>query len=1344
MGHTLYNEVTAVTGIGYHTNRVLGKLESPELNLPYSLEDIKISHNDFAVTEVYNDSIRKLYRNYLYLIANAEIVTTSSPTSAAAEYINVDSDFTATFVNTSLNPASGNSLSSMYADIETHITKKIDSNHFVYFTYSKGDSVVIESTTGLGTSSIKSILSGNFVEYNPTHKPQNPPVTHLGFKFKRVVSVDIVDEFLFVLDRGNLTLFKFDISGLLTNDTAVRRTGVTDTNPGRLLLKTLGGTQYTQVKNRLVDPVSISVYDKQLYVLDNGTRSIKIYDLNFNYVNEVIHGPLYDNVQHDIPVSLVIDELSDINKTLRGYILTSKGKIFEYDPVTNIIGTPVSLFESYLPYEIYVFEENRIPPTPDQIKLYKPEGSNFKKIVNSKSSKDILYVASNRNIYKLYKSSIDTPITVLDFDTSTINDGAGWSVPINITTDFRDISSQTIASFDTVLHDGHDYMAITTTTLSSTVSAIGHTAGAPASGYKTSTYLFTDKNITTKLYNDSFYTNYFTLSDIYVLPQEIVNTITFNKTTKKLIYNHYSLFENLNKKVYTYFTKANLGTSIVPAICTVNSHGFEKLSAFNNNDEFYIGVNEPLLTDVINRPIELLYNQQEALFSLIKEDQLNTDPPSGVNTRLPSKGELATSVVSLDTNSATVTAGDVLRIGISRRNLISVKNNSCSIDFYTTLDTIAGQGQAADEYSFEYIKEKNPSTAVFAKGVTDIVIEIGTNKFFARTENGTLVNKGLYDKAPELYNKTFNFKIRAGSNCIIDEDDINSVKECAVTIKPDFDKYDITLFGADSFTNRTTTGGDYIARVGVQRTEADGNYTLSAACSIQIQSNLNWPTDMKFTPAVGDRGGVYGIHSIDKDTKNTDVGGDFPSIPGGTDNYQVSAAQLANTSTIFFQPGVSSIVFDLSAEDIDNVGDIKNDSAIDIVINNATQNANINKDDTNSEQHFKQVTLLEEYKTINLFVSSISAMHRVDSHNATNQTLLSCVNIWEALSASTEVDNGNAFSAVSANYPISACFTIDQATAASPLSVISTDDTLPALYFKPTNNLKFKYDNNQIDIVIKNSDNSIVGKGGKGGHGLAAEDDDGYGIKFDGEDDSVHIGEEAAGNYTTHTGTSGGPALSGFDAYFKQKILITNNGKVYGGAGGGGGGLPGISAKEMPEYAWPLWFGCGGGGGGGIHLKNVGEGGSAAVNRFGFQDTGAMTKAYLQDGSVGGIEMKGGAGGTWDKSHKYFARIELQKNVTNDTSIPGISATVTDYPAVTGNAGGNIGEPGKSDGVANYHTRDSSLLHPLNGDDGTWDNVLSNYKLRVGGAVGNIVTSTVAPVTAGTGSFHGMDNFDSA
>ena len=1349
MAHSLYNEVTGVAGIGYPTNRVLGTLKSASLNLPYSLEDIKISHNDFAVTEVYNDSIRKLYRNYLYLIANAELVTTSSPTSAADNYINVDSNFTATFVDTSINPASGNSLSSMYVDVETHIVKKRNSNHFVYFTYSKDDSVVVESTTEFGT--IKSVLSGNFVEHNPQGRQ--------AFKFKNVVSVDIVDEFLFVLDKGNLTLFKFDISGLLSSDTAIQRTGINDiVNPGRLLLKTLGGTQYTQIKNRFIDPVSISVYDEKIYILDNGTRSIKIYDLNFNYIDDFIYVTMYDEVREDIPVSFVIDEMSNTDKTARGYILTSKGRIFEYNPTTNTISKPVSLFESYLPYEIYVFDEDRRPPTNDEKKLYKPEGSNFKKIVNCKSSKNILYVATNRNIYKLYKTSLDTPITVLDFDTSRISDGnvlpaSGWNVPINITTDYRDISSQIIASFDTVLYNGYDYMSVTTTTLSST-------NGPLVSGYKTSTYLFTDKNITTKVYNDSFYTNYFTLSDIFVLPQEIVNSITFNKTTKKLIYNHYSLFENLNKKIYTYFTKANLGTSVVPAICTVNYHGFTKLSAFDNNDEFYIGVNEPLLTDVVNRPIELLYKQQEALFGFIKEEQLNTDPPSAVNTRLPGENEVATSVISLGTSSVTVTAGNIAEIPLVRQNLASVDNHASSVFYYTTLIT-------AVQSSIEYIDIETPSIAVFEAGETELTLEIGTTKFFARDDTGKIVSETVYKEDPSLYNKTFILKIKAGDNSIVDEgDNINSIIECNITIKPSFDKYDITLFGVDSFTNRTKTGEDYTARIGVQRESSDQNYNLSAACNIQTVAQ-NWPVGMEWSPLVIPRE-EYSIFSTDANGKpNAD--GDFPSVPGGTVSGQVSAlpAALSATSTIFFQPTVSSIVFDLSAAETEGFTSILGDSHISIAIHNATSNAIINESDSGSATHIKNVTLNEQYKTIQLHVSSISANHRVDGSTTSN--LLSCVNVWDALAASDASANPehiNTFSAVSATYPISACFIIKaEGTELGPLSVISTstDDTLhdalPAVYFKPPKGFKFAYTNNQIDIIVK-TDNVIVGKGGRGGHGLAVDwaafNNDTAGTHFAGGADFVQIGEleEDSAELITHRGVSGGPALSGFDAYFQQQITITNDGTIYGGAGGGGGGVVAVSGETMPAYAKALWFGCGGGGGGGIHAKNVGIGGSSAIDKLGHQaDTGQLNASFVQAGAAATPSWTGagGAGGYWDVSSyddadattykwPYFPNVLLRKtldagDVGFEDGAAAIYAPVTAYPGLTGLAGGNIGESGKSDSAA--AVTPFSVKLPNQHVDSTYTEVLSGYRLRVGGIRGKVIalTGTEVPlVTAGAAS----------
>ena len=87
MASSVYSEVTSVSTYGYERDRVLDKLQVASKDLPYSVDDITISHNDFAIADVYNDSIRKLYSNYLFLIANAEIVTDNTPISAAPNFI---------------------------------------------------------------------------------------------------------------------------------------------------------------------------------------------------------------------------------------------------------------------------------------------------------------------------------------------------------------------------------------------------------------------------------------------------------------------------------------------------------------------------------------------------------------------------------------------------------------------------------------------------------------------------------------------------------------------------------------------------------------------------------------------------------------------------------------------------------------------------------------------------------------------------------------------------------------------------------------------------------------------------------------------------------------------------------------------------------------------------------------------------------------------------------------------------------------------------------------------------------------------------------------------------------
>ena len=321
MASSIYSEVTASP---FKRDRVLNKLTIARNDLPYNVDDITISHNDFAIADVYNDSLRKVYSNYLFLIANAEIHSNFIPVSAAPNYMSMDNSGIMNLSSISASPGDTTSIALSSLE-ETFVINQTDNNgKFLFFNYSKDNSVIFETFEGQGT--LTTLLTGNEVEFNKT------------FKFKNVVSVDTKDNFLFVLDKGANTVYKFDITGLVTNDPGLKRTDLNDTKrPGRYLLKTIGGDGNSQTKNKLSNPSSLSVYKNRIYILDNGHNSIKVFDIDFNFIQELTVPNLFNNPNYGELVSIVVDQYSNSDDNIfRGYILSSKGKIFEYNPNTNV------------------------------------------------------------------------------------------------------------------------------------------------------------------------------------------------------------------------------------------------------------------------------------------------------------------------------------------------------------------------------------------------------------------------------------------------------------------------------------------------------------------------------------------------------------------------------------------------------------------------------------------------------------------------------------------------------------------------------------------------------------------------------------------------------------------------------------------------------------------------------------------------------------------------------------------------------------------------------------------------------------------------------------------------
>jgi hypothetical protein len=1242
MASSIYSEVTASL---FDRDRVLDKLKTASTGLPYTVDDITISHNDFAVADVYNNSIGKLYKNYLYLIANAELLTKTPPTSSAPSFLSILSTFEGALSAVATDPSGAHGNVAPTAALsgleETHITLKNDGTEkFLYFNYSPDQSVISETDVNLTT--ITTLVSGNEVEFDKT------------FKFKDVVSVDIVDNLLFILDRGSNTAFKFDITGLITDDKALKRTGINDTtNPGRYLLKTIGGEGISQTKNKLVRPNSLSVYKNKVYILDNGHNSLKVFDLDFNFIQEISAPNLFNNSNTGELVSIVVDQYSDTNESVYGYILSSKGKIIEYDVINNTLDQPQALFNFY------------------DTRLYTLSGLNendsFKKIVNSKAVKNILYICNNGKIYKYYKSNLNQYLGVLDLTLG--NSGIKISGKEN---------EQQILSFDTTLYNNKDYVAVTTRVNS-----------PQSSNQRVSTYVYQDEHVTTKLYSENLYTNYFTLSDILVLPQEIVNNITFNKTTKKLIYNHYSLFENLNKKVYSFYDPSS-GTAAVPTLCTVNYHEFTKPTSFDDNSNLYIGVNEPLLTDVINRPLKLLYSQQESLFDLIKEESLNSNPPDNIAIRLPANTESFPNVLALTCDTPTVSSGDSITMTVSRVNVLSTLPG-CSFKYYTTLGTAASG-------DISYISSEDKSIGTFAKGEKEQEIYINTLPFFLS----------------DTTEKTFNFIIEENTNCIIDPN--STTITGTITGQPHM--YTISMSATSLSFNEGSTGRVAITRSVIGDATALPDEDLESSVNLVIDELSN--AAGVYTPVVAG--------STDKNVVD-DRYSDF--VFTGTNAYETSAAQIGSTSTIFFTQEVSSVYFDISA-----VNDLSEDSStahLGVKISNPSSGSVIGVS-------YEDVYINQDYRTVSLYLSAISAYDAEGSPGYTTDTtnMLSCVNVWAALSAN------ETYQELSATNPFKVDFTIQ-----SPLSVFSVSTVSAAIQFDPTTD-NMVYSSNQFNCIVDDGA-ALVGKAGAGGSGalwLSGYDFDStsnvtvsahyYNSNTYVQDlsDAYDVGDND-NVYSAWRGwkaESGGPAIGFFDTYFST-ISVFNDGLIYGGGGGGGGGMLGLSAEVDPALPY-LSAGGGGGGGAGIHTANRGIGGLAGVETSGDQgDTLTQHTNYrhvfAKNGEAGstngfntGTEGDPGAGGYWDgytnSTNPTFPYISggNPSPATAPKMPNGVDAvSITHYPTMSGLSGGNIGFPGASDSetVAIYPTHGTNVAGSFTAD------LTAAYNVRRGGDAGKIV-----------------------
>ena len=122
------------------------------------------------------------------------------------------------------------------------------------------------------------------------------------------------------------------------------------------------------------------------------------------------------------------------------------------------------------------------------------------------------------------------------------------------------------------------------------------------------------------------------MSSLQVNPEEYVNNFVFNKSFSKILYNHFILKENARAKFQGTFDAS--GDLIFDGIKYPLDEELGAIDYIKSNSN-YVGVNEIVLSETINRPIKEIHDLQTLLLSFIKERRTNTSPTSAVITQLP-------------------------------------------------------------------------------------------------------------------------------------------------------------------------------------------------------------------------------------------------------------------------------------------------------------------------------------------------------------------------------------------------------------------------------------------------------------------------------------------------------------------------------------------------------------------------------------------------------------------------------------------------------------------------------------------------------------------------------------
>ena len=241
-------------------------------SLPFSLQEVLIEPNDFLNYELLKNKLGKLYANTTYTYSRCFVEDNNLPRSGDVKYAGcTNSYFDTLSVYTGYKDVIAFSSNDSFIELGkikgfTVVNYLEDESKSVVFAYSDKSliSIVCEDT------------STEVIEISPLYQTLS---TENTLAFSNIGGITSTGNLLFISDSGNNTIIKYDISGYINGDIALGNR--------RNLIELLGGKGIARDNLLFNEPTLLTSNNKYVAVYDSKNYIIKIYDLDFNYVDRV-------------------------------------------------------------------------------------------------------------------------------------------------------------------------------------------------------------------------------------------------------------------------------------------------------------------------------------------------------------------------------------------------------------------------------------------------------------------------------------------------------------------------------------------------------------------------------------------------------------------------------------------------------------------------------------------------------------------------------------------------------------------------------------------------------------------------------------------------------------------------------------------------------------------------------------------------------------------------------------------------------------------------------------------------------------------------------------------------